>query len=191
MSKTVLNLLMTFDGFIAGEKDEIDWIEKVHKSQNIDEEFDFSSFTSKVGAIITGHRAYKLGIEHGWFKNEAYGPSPIFVLCHEIPNKPSKDADFLFVTSGIKDIHEMAKEAAGEKWIYLFGGAEVIQQFLNNNLVDEMHITVAPILIGKGIRLFDNLTERHIELEKIYFKGHDNGMIETKYRIINIHGQSI
>jgi dihydrofolate reductase len=183
MSKTVLDLLMTFDGYIAGEKDEIDWIEKVHKGQNINEEFDFSSFTSKVGAVITGYRSYKLGIEYGWFKNETYGPSPIFVLCHEPPENVSKDADFQFVTSGIKEAFKKAAEAAGEKWIYLFGGADVFQQFLNNDLVDEMHITIAPILIGKGIRLFDNLRERHIGLERISFKGHDNGMMETKYRI--------
>ena len=184
MSKTVLNLLLTFDGYIAGEKDEIDWIEKVHKRSESSGKFDFSSFTSKVGAVITGYQSYELGIKYGWFKDEAYGPSPIFVLSHKIPGELSKEADFRFVTSGIFEAHKKAGEAAGEKWIYLFGGANVFQQFLNNDLVDEMHITIAPILIGKGIRLFDNLKERHIELENIYFKGHDNGMIEAKYRII-------
>ncbi len=184
MATTVLDLLMTFDGYIAGEKDEIDWIEKVHKGQNIEVEFDFSSFTSKVGAVITGYRSYELGIKHGWFKNETYGPSPIFVLSHKIPDELSQDADFRFVTSSISEAHEMGKEAAGEKWIYLFGGADVFQQFLNEDLVEEMHITIAPILIGKGIRLFDNLKERHIELERIFLKGHNNGMIQTKYRIV-------
>ncbi len=183
MATTVLDLLMTFDGFIAGEKDEIDWIDKVHKGQNIEEEFDFSSFATKVGAVISGYRSYELGIKHGWFKNETYGPSPIFVLAHKIPGEVPTDAEFRFVTSGINEAHKMAKTAAGKKWIYIFGGANVFQQFLNNNLVDEMHITIAPILIGKGIRLFENLKERHIELERIFLKAHNNGMIQTKYRI--------
>ena len=47
-----------------------------------------------------------------------------------------------------------------------------------------MHITIAPIIIGKGIRLFDNLKERHMELDVYEVKHHSNGMIETKSRII-------
>lgn len=184
MSKTVLNLLITFDGYIAGQKDEIDWIEKVHNHESGLEEFDFSSFTSNVGAIITGSRSYRLGVKHGWFKNEAYGPSPIFVLCNTVPQNISEDADFRFVTTGINDAYKQASQTAGKKWIYLFGGANAFQQFLNKNLVDELHITIAPIIIGKGVRLFDNLAERHIELEKIDVTCHPNGMIETKYKVL-------
>lgn len=184
MSKTVLNLLLTFDGFIAGEKDEIDWIEKVHRRESGSEKFDFTPFTSKLGAIITGNRSYQLGIEHGWFKNNAYGPSPIFVLCKNIPDEKSDDADFRYVTTGIQDAYNQASEAASDKWIYLFGGADVFQQFLNEDLVDEMFITVAPIIIGKGIRLFDNLDERHIELDIYEVNHHPNGMVETKSKVI-------
>lgn len=182
MAKTVLNLLMTFDGFIAGEKDEIDWIEKVHKKDS-GYEFDFSSFTSNVGAIITGNRSYEMGIEQGWFKNNAYGPSPIFVLCSKTPDKTPDDADFRYVTSGVKEAHRLAGETAGDQWVYLFGGAKTFQQFLNENLVDEMFITIAPILIGKGIRLFDNLADRHVGLDIMETVKHSNGMIEIKARI--------
>jgi dihydrofolate reductase len=184
MGKTVLYILLTYDGFIAGEKDEIDWIDKVTKRNSGGGEFDFTSFTSKLGAIITGKRSYKLGIEHGWFKNNAYGPSPIFVLCKDVPENKSDDADFKYVTTGIENAYQQANETAGDKWIYLFGGADVFQQFLNDDLIDEMHITIAPILIGKGIRLFDNLLERHVELDIYEVKHHSNGMIETKSRIL-------
>jgi dihydrofolate reductase len=185
MSKMILNLVMTFDGYVAGIHDEMDWLEKIHKRPTGSAKWDFSSFTSKVGAIIVGKRSYELGIAHGWFKNQAYGSSPIFVLCKNIPKNPSNDADFRFITAGTKEAYRQASVAAGDKWIYLFGGPNVFQQFLNENLVNEMWITIAPILIGKGIRLFDNLTERHIELEKISVTAHPNGMIETHYRIID------
>lgn len=175
---------MTFDGFIAGENDEIEWIEKVHRRDSAGEKFDFASFTSKLGAIITGNRSFQLGIEHGWFKNNAYGPSPIFVLCNKEPDEKSSDADFKYITAGVKDAYRQANKAAGDKWVYLFGGADVFQQFLNEDMVDELHITFAPILIGKGIRLFDKLKKRHIELDTYEVKHHQNGMVETKSRIL-------
>lgn len=186
MAKTVLNLIMTFDGLVAGTHDDIDWI--AESSQVIpgvaEKKWDFSEFTSQIGAIIVGMRSYELGIEQGWFKNNAYGPSPIFVLCKEAPKSPSTDAEFIFVTDGIDAIYHQASDAAGDKMIYLFGGPSVFQQFLNKDLVDELWITIAPILIGKGIRLFDNLTERHILLEKLKADVHPNGMIEVHYRVL-------
>ncbi len=187
MAKAVLNLIMTFDGYVAGPHDEIDWIGASAaanaKSGDASSGWDMSAFTSKVGAIIVGNRSYELGVQQGWFKEQAYGPSPIFVLCEKAPEDPSKDADFRFVTDGIDAIHQQAVEAAGDKWVYLFGGPSVFQQFLNKDLVDEMHLTIAPILIGKGIRLFDNLTERHILLENLKTT-EKQGMIEVIYRIV-------
>src|SRR5690606_33843413 len=111
MAKTVLNLLLTFDGFIAGGKDEIDWIEKVHQKKSGSSNFDFSGYTSEVGSIITGNYSYTLGIEHVWFKNNAYGPSPIFVLCNKETDKISSDADFRYVTNDIKEVHRLNSEA--------------------------------------------------------------------------------
>lgn len=196
MAKTVLNLIMTFDGYVAGLHDEIDWIfagnaapaETQQSSDDATSEdptkHDFSAFVAEVGAIIVGKRSYELGIELGWFKNETYGPSPIFVLCESAPKKPSSDADFRFVTEGLEAAYQQANEAAGEKIIYLFGGPSVFQQSFNKDLVDEMRITIAPIMIGKGIRLFDNLTERQVKLNKIKVTAHPNGMIETCYRIV-------
>lgn len=187
MAKSVLNLVMTFDGYVAGLHDEIDWItSKYYSAMDSSKwpKFDFSKFTSKVGAIIVGKRSYDLGIEKGWFKNKAYGDSPIFVVCSKVPENISKDADFRFITGGIDEAYSQANDAAGDKWIYLYGGPNMFQQFLNKNLVDEMHITLAPVLIGKGIRLFDHLTERHIELEKLKVEDHPNGMVEIHYRLI-------
>ena len=184
MSKVILNLVLTFDGYVAGVHDEMDWLYKIHQRPTGPAKWDFSSFTSKVGAIIVGKRSYELGVAQGWFKNQAYGPSPIVVLCKSIPQNPSRDADFRFLATGIKEAHRQASMLAGDKWIYLFGGPNVFQQFLNEDLVDEMRITLAPILIGRGIRLFDHLAERHIELDKISVTDHPNGMIETRYRII-------
>jgi len=188
MAKTVLNLIMTFDGYVAGAHDEIDWIASTTSAAAAAatgeaQQWDFSEFTNQVGAIIVGKRSYDLGLQQGWFKDNAYGPSPIFVLCESAPEQPSKEADFRFVND-IDEMYKQASDAAGDKLIYLFGGPSVFQQFLNKDLVDEMRLTIAPILIGKGIRLFDNLTERHVQLEKTKLIEHPGSMIEVYYKIV-------
>jgi dihydrofolate reductase len=137
-----------------------------------------------VGAIIVGMRSYEIGIEKGWFKNNAYGSSPIFVVCKQKPKTISKDADFRFITEGIEAAHKEASKAADGKFIYIFGGPSIFQQLLNKDLVDEMWITVAPILLGKGIRLFDNLSERRIDLQQLKVEAHPNSMYEVHYRVL-------
>ncbi|HMB92241.1 MAG TPA: dihydrofolate reductase family protein [Rhodothermales bacterium] len=67
---------------------------------------------------------------------------------------------------GIESAVRQAKEAAGEKNVYLVGGANVAQQGIKAGLVDEMMLHVVPVLLGKGIRLFDNLGHDEIELEQ-------------------------
>ena len=188
MAYTVLNLIMTFDGFVAGPHDEIDWIgvgaSPVSEGSSESKTWDFSEFISKVGAIVVGMRSYELGIKQGWFKDQAYGPSPVFVLCKKAPAESSSDADFRFVTDGIEAIYREASEAAGDKWVYLYGGPSVVQQFLNKGLIDELHLTIAPIIIGRGIRLFDNLDQRYIRPEKVSGEVYSNGMIEVKYKVV-------
>ncbi|TGM48090.1 hypothetical protein EHQ92_09395 [Leptospira biflexa] len=191
MTKTILNLLTTFDGFVAGLNDQIDWIGSTYPpSDNPDivgkdvKPWDFSAFTSQVGAIIVGRRSFDIGIEKGWFKNNAYGSSPIFVVCKQKPETASKDAEFHFITEGIEVAHKLAVKAANNKFIYIFGGPSIIQQLLDKDLLDEMWITVAPILLGKGIRLFDNLSERRIDLQQLKVEAHPNSMYEVHYRIL-------
>lgn len=191
MTKTILNILITFDGYVAGTNDQIDWIGSTYSpSDNPDiagkeaKPWDFSAFTSQVGAIIVGLRSYEIGIEKGWFKDNAYGSSPIFVVCKQKPTVVSKDADFHFITEGIVTAHKQASKAAKDKFIYIFGGPSIFQQLLDKDLVDEMWITVAPILLGKGIRLFDNLSDRRIDLQQLKVEAHPNSMYEVRYRVL-------
>lgn len=187
MTKTVLNLIMTFDGFIAGAHDEVDWIDKVQKRNPL-ETFGFDAFLLQVGAIIMGRRSYDFCVKHQVFEKNTYGPSPVFVLSHNVPSDPPKGTDLRFVTADIKEAHRQASDAAKDKWIYLFGGADVVRQCFDEDLIDELWITIAPILIGRGIRLFDHLKQRHIELETISITGHDSGMIETRFRVMKKAG---
>jgi len=180
MSKTILEIALTVDGFVAGRNDEQDWLEGFGDLS----EFGFDEFIAGIGAIIIGKRSYDLGVEQEWFKGDTYGNSPIFVICNEIPKEPSKDADFRFVTSGIDELYDRAVEIAGKKNVYVFGGPNLVQQLLDKNLLDEMRLNYVPILLGRGIPLFSSNSDTRKRLELIETKQFSNGLSRLHYRVL-------
>lgn len=92
----------------------------------------------------------------GWWGDDPPFHTPVFVLTH-YPRPPVEMAGgtvFHFVTGGIHAALDLARDAAGEKDVRLGGGVAVLRQYLEAKLVDEMHLAVAPLLLGKGEHLF-------------------------------------
>ncbi len=120
----------------------------------------------------------------GWWGDEPPFHMPVFVLTHHDREPLVKDGGttFTFVTDGIESAFAQAEEAAGGKDIGLAGGADVAQQFLRAGLVDEMQLHVAPVLLGGGTRLLDNLEGANLELECIRVIAAP-GVTHLKYRI--------
>jgi len=107
-----------------------------------------------LGAMLTGRRTFDKA--EGWGGNHAWGPA--FVLTHRIPDGwPRPGSTVHFVTDGIESAVRQAKAAAAGKDVGVHG-ADTIQQLLNAGLLDEIHVDVAAVLLGSGIRLFDHLT---------------------------------
>jgi dihydrofolate reductase len=91
---------------------------------------------------------------------------PIFVLTHTVPDGwDYEGSPFTFVTDGVDSAVEQAQEVAGEKSVAV-GAASLVQQCLEAGLLDEIHVDVVPVLLGDGVRLFDNLGPGNIELER-------------------------
>ena len=105
---------------------------------------------------------------HGWGERPPFG-KPVFVLTHEAREPLEKEGGttFTFVSDGIESALERARTAAGEKDVAIGGGANTIQQYLRAGLVDELQIHVAPLLLGGGVRLFDDGEDSRIELGRI------------------------
>jgi dihydrofolate reductase len=102
----------------------------------------------------------------GWWGDEPPFHRPVFVLTHHAREPLTKgETTFTFVTDGVESALEQARGAAGGKDVALGGGANVAQQYLSAGLIDEMQIHIAPVLLGRGVRLFDNLGPEHVELE--------------------------
>jgi dihydrofolate reductase len=74
---------------------------------------------------------------------------------------------FHFVTDGIESALEQAREAAGGKDVMLWGGGQVVQQYLAAGLLDELELHVVPVVLGAGARIFDNLRDADVQLEQV------------------------
>lgn len=115
--------------------------------------------TERIGANIMGKRMFDQG-EVSW-PEEAPFHTPVYVLTHERrdPWVRPGGTTFYFVNDGADRALELARAAAGERDVRIAGGADVIQQYLNRSVVDELEIALAPVLFGGGRRLFENLDE--------------------------------
>jgi dihydrofolate reductase len=115
------------------------------------------------GAVVLGKRTFDLGLEP-WGGTPF--PVPCFVLTHEARDDlVTKTGTFAFVTDGVERAPHRAQAAAGDKDVLVMGGPTVAQQAVRAGLVDEIRLHVVPVLFGDGIRLFDDLGTKHIELE--------------------------
>jgi dihydrofolate reductase len=115
--------------------------------------------TERIGANIMGKRMFEAG-ERGW-PEEAPFHTPVYVLTHEEREawvRPG-GTTFYFVNDGPESALEQARQSAGGRDIRIAGGPDVIQQYLNLGVIEELEIAVAPVLFGGGRRLFENLRE--------------------------------
>ena len=118
---------------------------------------------SSIGAIVTGRRTFD--ITNGWGGRHPLDV-PMVVLTNSVPDGwDYEGSPFTFVTDGVESAVERARELAGEKDVAV-GAASLVQQCLKAGLLDEVHVDIVPVLLGGGVRMFDNLGPEHIELER-------------------------
>jgi dihydrofolate reductase len=119
-----------------------------------------------IGATIMGRRMFSGGEgpwkddpnRDAWWGDDPPFRHPVFILTHHAREPVVKEGGttFTFVTDGIESALEQARAAAGEKDVAVAGGARIAQQYLDAGLLDELQIHVAPVLLGGGVRLFEN-----------------------------------
>ena len=114
---------------------------------------------SRAGAVVVGRNMYEAAGH--WGEKNPFG-MPVFVVTHR-PEEEPPTGEFTFV-GGFDEAIDRAKEAAGDKDVSIGGGADVIRQGLDAGIVDELHIIVAPVILGGGKRLFQDFT-KSLDLE--------------------------
>ena len=117
----------------------------------------------KMGAFVTGRRTFD--IANGWGGSPPLGV-PTFVVTHTVPQGwVYEGSPFTFVMDSVQSAVEQAKAVAGDKDVAV-GAASIVQQCIRAGLLDEIHVDLAPVLLGDGVRLFDRLGTGPIELER-------------------------
>jgi dihydrofolate reductase len=212
MPKLKFDITMSLDGFIAGPNPRLeqplgDGGEGLHQwgyglesfrerhgleggASNRDAEI-LEESPADHGAAIMGRRMFGGGDGpwdeswQGWWGDEPPFRLPVFVLTHH-PREPlvmAGGTTFTFVTDGIGSALEQARAAAAGKDIAVAGGANVAQQYLRAGLLDEFQIHVAPMLLGQGTRLFDDLGTDQVELE-VTRVVESPAVTHLKYRVV-------
>jgi dihydrofolate reductase len=107
----------------------------------------------------------------GWWGDDPPYHVPVFVLTHHArpPLEMKGDTTFHFVTGGIREALDRARDAAGGMDVRIGGGPHTIQQYLRAGLIDELHLAIAPVLLGDGERLFEGLDLRALGYECVQF----------------------
>ncbi|WP_412539063.1 dihydrofolate reductase family protein [Longispora sp. K20-0274] len=172
MGKVLVHATVSLDGFLAGPDVSLDhpmgvggmrlheWV--FHRPAHEADAAVISEVFADTGAVVLGRRTFDVAVD-AW--DDTPYPAPSFVLTHEArPDLPMRSATFAFVTGGVEEALTRARAAAGDRDITLMG-ADVSQQFLRAGHVDEIHVQIAPVLLGDGVRLFDGLAGTRIELE--------------------------
>jgi dihydrofolate reductase len=197
MSKLRCHISVSLDGFVAGPNQSQenplgeggerlhDWIVplaawreshgeeggEVNESARIVEES-----RANVGAAVMGRNMFgpPTGGDwddewKGWWGDDPPYHYPVFVLTHHPRDAVEMEGGttFHFVTDGIESALDQAREVAGDKDVMLWGGAQVVNQYLAAGLLDELELHVVPVLLGGGARLFDDLGDAQVKLEQL------------------------
>ncbi len=167
MGKVVAGMTISLDGFVNDRDGSVSSLYPDLAALSETEEARKSIETT--GAVVLGRRAYAMGDPDSYADSYEY-QVPIFVVTHQVPEKLPKQNEaltFTFVTDGTKSAIAQAKVAAGDRDVTVIGGASTFQQCLRAGVVDELHLDLVPVLLGQGLRLFENLAAEAVELEKL------------------------
>lgn len=125
----------------------------------------------QTGAYVLGRRMYDSAGDN-WSTQAPYR-TPVFVVTHRShePIALTDGTTFHFVTDGLTSAVERAKTACNDRKVHIAGGAAIVQQTLAAGLIDELHLHIAPVLLGAGTRLFDNLPAGIAELDRFRVVG--------------------
>ena len=186
MGKVALGMTMSLDGFINDRNGSVEALyPDLAALRDIDP---LRESIQNTGAVVMGRNSFAMSEDPDWFAGNYEYQVPIFVLTHQPPKKHPKETDtltFTFVTNGIESAIQQAKAAAGDKDVNIIGATSTAKQCLEAGLADELHVDIMPVFLGGGLRAFEGINEKKIQLERIKVMELPGGRTHLRFHVIN------
>lgn len=174
MRKLSLFIATSLDGYIAKPNDDLSFLKLVEKEG---EDYGYSEFTSNIDTIILGRKTYDYVLKEIGSSYYDNGQRDVYVITRTERPKIGRTT---FYAGNLTELIHQLKSKDGLN-IYCDGGAEIINELLQQDLIDEFIISVIPVLVGNGTRLFkDNRPEQ--QLEFVSAKSFDTGLTQLYYK---------
>jgi dihydrofolate reductase len=191
VSRTQYYCAATLDGYIADADDGIDWLTGYEGSFEggadggpMTERGSYERFYADVGALVSGSVTYEFILGHiegggSW----PYAGKPYWVLSsRELPVAEGEGVDVRIENAAVRELHEQMVASAGDRNLWIVGGGNVASQFADAGLLDDVLVTVVPVVLGEGKPLFDRgLPGGPLQLTAV--SPHGNGMVGLSYRV--------
>jgi len=169
--KVVLYIAQSLDGYIAGEGGDISWLDTMAREG---EDYGYGEFIESVDTVIMGRKTYDKVLSFGM------GFPHTDKSCYVLSRKRKGSEGSVEFYSG--NVAELVWKIRGEegKDIFVDGGAEVVREFVQRDLIDEYIISTVPVLLGSGTRLFLE-TDTSLKLSLVYSRAYESGLVQLKY----------
>lgn len=185
MGNVVLGMTMSLDGFI---NDRTGSVAALYPDLDAWRETELGKESiQNTGAVVMGRNSYAMAEDPDSIEGNYEYQVPIFVLTHRPPKKHPKEnykLTFTFVTDGIESAIRQAKAAAGNQDVNIIGATSTAQQCLKAGLADELHVDIMPLILGSGLRAFEDTGIDRIQLERIKVMEFPGGRTHLRFQII-------
>jgi len=193
VARTVYYCASSLDGYIAEADDSLDWLlgyEGTFEGEGAEpgpmsEGGAYERFYEGVGALVSGSATYEWILDHvdvagggGW----PYAGKPFWVLSsRELPVPEGEGVDVRIADGSVAELYVEMSRAAGDRALWIVGGGGVASQFAAEGLLDEVHLTVVPVVLGAGKPLFEHPLPGSMQLAGTSV--FNNGMVELRYEV--------
>jgi dihydrofolate reductase len=179
----------TLDGFIAESDDTLDWLlgyEGSYDGEGAEPggRGGYEQFYEGIGSLIMGSATYEFILREPAAGPEwPYKGKPTWILSsRELPEPEGEDVDVRIVNASVTEVHDELIAAAGDRDVWVVGGGNVASQFADEGLLDDLFVTVVPVVLGDGKPLFDRRLPSGA-MQLIAVRPFDSGMVELRYAI--------
>lgn len=180
MRKLILGLAITLDGYIEGPNGEFDWC-------FTDQDYGLNEFFKGIDAIFIGRKSYEVAQQFAESNSDEVIPGMPALTEYVFSKtlKSVKDGAVLIAGDAMDESRKIKQQPGKDIWLY--GGASLMEAMMNEGLIDELWLSVHPILLGGGKRLFSQSGSRtHLTL--IDSKSYATGLLSVRYSVHNDHG---